>query len=253
MRIGLIGCGNIGKNLLASAEGHEFLVYDIDPGRTSEFAEAFGAEAADFRGIFERADLVIEAAHPSVVPEVLREAIRSGTDVMIMSTGGIIGSEDLYKKAGRKINIYLPSGAIAGTDAVMAASRGKISSVTITTTKPPAGLAGAPYITENNICLDLKEKAVIFDGSVGDAIKGFPKNINVSATLMLLSGYGDVRVRIVADPDTKSNTHEIEVVGEFGRIHTRSENVPSPDNPKTSYLAVLSAVSVLSQILKTKR
>ena len=35
--------------------------------------------------------------------------------------------------------------------------------------------------------------------------------------------------------------------GEFGRLYTRTENVVSPDNPKTSYLAVLSGIQTLKQ------
>ena len=45
------------------------------------------------------------------------------------------------------------------------------------------------------------------------------------------------------------NVHEIEVEGDFGRLLTRTENVPSPDNPKTSFLAALSAVATLRQVL----
>jgi len=43
--------------------------------------------------------------------------------------------------------------------------------------------------------------------------------------------------------------HEITVEGKFGKFFTRVENLPSPGNPKTSYLAALSAVSTLKKIL----
>jgi aspartate dehydrogenase len=43
----------------------------------------------------------------------------------------------------------------------------------------------------------------------------------------------------------KLNTHEITAVGPFGRITTKTENKICPDNPKTSYLAVLSAIATL--------
>ncbi|HPS89137.1 MAG TPA: DUF108 domain-containing protein, partial [Methanosarcina vacuolata] len=45
------------------------------------------------------------------------------------------------------------------------------------------------------------------------------------------------------------NVHEITVEGEFGKLSTRVENLPSPENPKTSYLAALSAISTLKKIL----
>ena len=54
-------------------------------------------------------------------------------------------------------------------------------------------------------------------------------------------------VRIMTSPDYKTNTHEIEIIGDFGRIVTSTENVVCPDNPKTSYLAVLSGIQTLKQ------
>ena len=88
---------------------------------------------------------------------------------------------------------------------------------------------------------------MVFEGTAGDAIAGFPKNVNVAAALSLAGiGPDKTRVRIVADPDVKTNTHEVVVEGDAGRITARTENVPSPENPKTSYLAALSCVSRIS-------
>jgi aspartate dehydrogenase len=41
------------------------------------------------------------------------------------------------------------------------------------------------------------------------------------------------------------NRHEVDVKGEFGEMHILLEHVPSPENPKTSYLAAMSAVSAI--------
>jgi len=54
-----------------------------------------------------------------------------------------------------------------------------------------------------------------------------------------------VRVKIIADPNIHVNRHEILAEGDFGKISTRVENVPSPQNPRTSYLAALSAIATL--------
>ncbi len=74
--------------------------------------------------------------------------------------------------------------------------------------------------------------------------------MNVAATLYLASGEMNVEVRIVADPNITVNRHEISVEGDFGRFTTRVENVPSPKNPKTSYLAALSAIATLKSIVE---
>ena len=49
--------------------------------------------------------------------------------------------------------------------------------------------------------------------------------------------------------NTKFNIHEIEAVGDFGEIKAITRNVPSK-NPRTSYLAVLSAIHAIKNNLK---
>jgi aspartate dehydrogenase len=174
---------------------------------------------------------------------------------MIMSVGALADKE-LYKsiKIMAKENdsrIYIPSGAISGLDGLKSASIGTIRKVTLTTTKNPAGLEGAPYILENKIDLAaLKVATVIFEGSATDAVKAFPANVNVAATLCLAAREGEVRVKIIADPNIHVNRHEIMAEGNFGQIFTRVENVPFPRNPKTSYLAALSAIATLRSIVE---
>ncbi len=51
-----------------------------------------------------------------------------------------------------------------------------------------------------------------------------------------------------ADPAEDRNMHEIFFEGEFGEIYARIRNVPSPDNPATSYLAALSILSLLRNL-----
>jgi len=44
------------------------------------------------------------------------------------------------------------------------------------------------------------------------------------------------------------NTHEIVCEGEAGRFTMKLENVPVPENPRTTYMACLSAVAALNRI-----
>ena len=77
----------------------------------------------------------------------------------------------------------------------------------------------------------------------------FPANINVAA-LLSLSGIGSekTKVKIVADPQTDKNTHLIEASGSFGKMSLSIENTPDLNNPKTSRLAILSAIEKLRTI-----
>jgi aspartate dehydrogenase len=62
------------------------------------------------------------------------------------------------------------------------------------------------------------------------------------------SGADRTKLRILADPTSETDTHDIEAEGDFGKLLARMENVPSPHNPKTSYLAALSAIGLLRKI-----
>lgn len=165
-----------------------------------------------------------------------------------MSVGGIIQNMDLLEKLTARL--FIPSGAICGIDGVKAANIERIDSVTITTTKNPRGLEGAPYVIESKIDLEkIKKKTKIFEGNALEAIEGFPQNVNVAATLSLAGiGAEKTKVRVVVDPSIKRNMHEIEVIGSFGKLYTKTENIVSPLNPKTSHLAVLSACATLKRL-----
>jgi len=69
---------------------------------------------------------------------------------------------------------------------------------------------------------------VVYEGSVVEACKLFPANVNVAATLSIASlGPQKTRVRIVVDPGIHRNIHEITVKGDFGELSTQIHNVPS--------------------------
>jgi len=81
-------------------------------------------------------------------------------------------------------------------------------------------------------------------------VKRFPKNINVAACLSLAGvGFDETKVEIVADPVESRISHKILAHGRFGRLRAEVENMPNPDNPKTSYLASLSAIAILQKII----
>jgi aspartate dehydrogenase len=259
LNIGLVGCGTIGTRMAQTIDQGEIIadllaVNDLEIEKANDLIKGLKTQIPIILGleeIFTKADLVVEAASSNVVPQILRLASRYKIDCMIMSVGGLLGEEDMIKEAKRAgIRIYCPSGAIAGLDAVAAASVGRVDSVRLTTRKPPQALKAAPYIMEKGIDLDaVKEERVIFEGTALEAVPAFPKNINVAAALSL-AGVGPKRtiVRIIVDPKIKRNSHQIEVEGEFGKLITRTENLPAPFNPRTSYLAALSAIACLQKI-----
>ena len=261
LRIGIVGCGTIGS-ALAKAIDEDFAsraklvaLCDVNKDRAFSLTESLGSKPkiTEIDDLITESDLVIDAASAEISAGLTRKVLSAGKEIMVMSVGGLLEqSEELFELA-RKVKrcIYIPSGALSGVDGLKAACVAKVNKAILTTRKPLAGLKGAPYIREKNIALDdIKKEEVIFEGSAEEAIKGFPKNINVSSIIRLTGvNAKDTTVRIITSPDYQRNVHELEVEGDFGRLHLKNENVPSPQNPKTSYLAALSAIAKLKDIL----
>jgi len=262
IRVGIIGCGTIGskiaehidKNLKGKAK--VTALSDVDIKKAERFSGRLTAKpkVASAESLIRSVDLVIEAASAKISGDIAKKALSAGKDVMVMSTGGLLKNyRSLFALAEkRKASIYLPSGAICGLDGLKGAKFSKIQKVTLTTRKPPEGFEGAPYVVRNNIDLGkIDNDSILFEGDAFKAMENFPANINVAATLSLCGiGPKKTRVRIIASPSIKRNIHEIEVEGAFGKFVARTENVPSPGNPKTSYMAVLSAIATLEGILE---
>jgi len=264
LKIGVIGCGTIGRAIAAACQkelsGCVDLVAlcDIDKEKASGLAKTLKRKVPIFEmsGLIKKSGLVVEAASGAVSAKVLSACIAGRRDCLVMSVGGLIGKEDLLVRAAAAgVKVYIPSGAISGIDGLKSAMAGMVTSVTLTTRKPPKGLAGAPYLKENRIDISkINCETVVFEGSAEEAVKGFPQNVNVSAVLSLAGiGAKKTRVRIVTSPDYMKNVHEIEVTGASGRITTRTENAPSATNPKTSALAIFSAIATLRQAASSVR
>ncbi|MGD8918423.1 MAG: aspartate dehydrogenase, partial [Nitrosopumilaceae archaeon] len=195
-------------------------------------------------------DIIVEAASQDAVKNIGLSVLQNKKDLMIMSVGALLDESiyDILSDACKdfKKTIYLPSGAIAGLDGIKSV-KNELGSLLITTTKHPKSLKGAKFFETSDINLDfIDSKTIIFEGTAKEAVSLFPANINVAA-LLSLTGLGSTKtkVKIVADPNTDKNTHHIEASGSFGKMTFTIENFPDPNNPKTSRLAILSAIETL--------
>lgn len=197
------------------------------------------------------AEVVVECAPAKVFAEVAGAAVDAGRIFMPLSVGQLLAHPDLVERARRSgARIVAPTGALIGLDAVRAAAEGEITSVTMVTRKPPGGLAGAPWLVENDIDVEgLTEAKLVFEGSAAEGVRGFPANVNVAAALSL-AGIGPERTRlqIWADPGVTRNTHRIVVEADSARFEMLIENVPSAQNPRTGRITALSALATLRRL-----
>ncbi len=260
-RIGIVGAGAIGKEIARAIDDGTVpaslvAIYDRQVGEAEEFAATLKQKprVLPLGELVKECNLVVEAASQAAVKEIAVTALSNSKSVMIMSVGAL--SDERLLERIRSLarehhcSIYVPSGAIGGLDAVKSASIKHIECVTLTTRKPAKGLKGAPFVVRNNIDLDrFTGPAEIFSGPAAAAIKEFPANVNVAASLSLVGiGFEKTIVKVVVDPTITRNVHEIHVRGDFGEFHAKIENVPSETNPRTSFLAALSAIATLKQV-----
>ncbi|KJJ85744.1 Aspartate dehydrogenase, NAD biosynthesis [Candidatus Omnitrophus magneticus] len=256
--LGIIGAGNIGSSIATFASKElkdnisKIILYDINEKKSLALARKIKIAHVvnNIEKIFEFSDIIIECATPIIVKSLVEMAVKTNKNIMIMSVGGMLAAMNLLNKARKKgIKIILPSGAIAGIDGIKSAKEAGIEKSIITTIKPPKSLENSPYVLKKGIDVySLKKDSIIFEGNALQAIKAFPHNINVSCILAIAGcGPRKTKVRVVISPNATRNVHEVEIIGKSGIIKTQTTNVPSPDNPKTSYLASLSAMAALRE------
>src|SRR5690606_26701666 len=126
-------------------------VFDHNPQTAIALIESLQhkPKKTDLEELVELSDVVVEAASQKAVPAVARAALARGKRLMIMSVGALADPElfgEIKSQAAlHHTQVYIPSGAISGLDALKSARAGRIERVTLTTTKNPSGLEGAPY------------------------------------------------------------------------------------------------------------
>lgn len=263
--VGLIGCGAIGASVAEAfargeVPGAELrAVYDHERRRAEAVATSVmppATVAADVAELLqtEGLSIVVEAASQQAVHEYGAEVLRAGCDLLILSVGALLeppGSElsALAARTGRRL--YIPSGGIVGIDGLKAAAfRGEVDTVVLTTRKHPSALAPETLMERLHLHpSEVHEPLLVYEGPAREAVRYFPANVNVAATLSL-AGIGPERttVRILADPRSTLNVHEIYIRGAFGEISLTVRNLTHPQNPRTSLLAVLSVLATLREI-----
>ncbi len=256
LRLGIIGCGAI-ASVIVDAVARDKLpaevaaLLDLYPERCRRLAEKLGG-APRIAGSLEELlkaepELVVEAASQEAVRTHGPRVLERGVDLVVLSVGALLDKETREKllEAAEKANaaIYAPSGAIAGLDAVRAMRHAGIRRVLLRTIKHPRSLG----INE-----ELDGPRLVYRGPAGEAVKRYPFNVNVAAALSLAAGV-EAEVEIVADPAAERNTHIVVVESEAGRLEARVENVPSPENPRTSLLAALSVIELLRRLAGAER
>jgi len=262
MRLALLGGGTIARLVLQHQRRGELPGFEVvaicGRGATSRSAalasEYSVAHVSGTAALIEASpDVVLEAASHDGVREKLVPLLEAGISVVVLSAGAL-ADDELRARAERAAAhtgalLYVPSGGIGGLDALKGACMAGVDEVTIQVAKPPAAWQEIPYVASLGLDLNsLTHATTLFEGTAREGVPLFPQNVNIAAVLALGGiGFDRTRLRVVADPSLKFNTHTIRVSGASGRFTVVLENVPAPSNPKTAWLACYSALAALKE------
>ncbi len=241
-RVGIIGCGVIGTVIArAIDEGivkcEQLFLYDSNYEKVESLRKSLHVDVEVVRSLEEmlraKPAVIVEAASQQAVKEYLPRILVENLELIVMSVGALLEMDV------RSRRIHVPSGAIGGLDAVSSAALAGIDEVTLTTRKNP-----------QTFDLDDQREKIAYDGYAEGAVRLFPREMNIAATLALAVRPKKVRVKVIADPKVNRNIHEVKVAWKHGDMLFRFENDPHPDNPKTSALAAWSAIKLLNEVLE---
>ena len=271
MKLGIIGYGTIaslalktlarscsaplGSIICLSREGREEQAQTLLASCTGLASNSLAtSDFAKFQSL--APDLVIEAAGHQALGAYGPSLLRAGIDLIVTSVGALsdeVLERDLTAASATGGRLILCSGAVGGLDILQAAKLSGLTSVTYVSRKAPKAWQGTK--AQDLVALEgLQQEVCFYEGTARGAARDFPQNANVAATLALNgAGFEKTRVRLIADPATRANVHEVAIVSACVNVTMKIEGVPSPDNPKTSLTTAYSLASDVLRWIETRK
>ena len=240
-KVGIIGCGAIGTVISRAIERRiiecdELILYDYKIEKAERLKRSLHVPVTIVKSLEEMIKLkpavIVEAASQQAVRDYINRILAENIELIVMSVGALL---DLKVKSKK---IHIPSGAIGGLDAISSAALAGVDEVILTSRKNPRALE-----------MDNREEKLVYEGTAKEAVRRFPRGMNVAATLALTTQPEKVRVKIISDPKVDRNVHEIKIKWKHGDMLLKFANDPHPENPKTSALAAWSAINLLKETL----
>ncbi|MDN3460786.1 aspartate dehydrogenase domain-containing protein [Rhodococcus sp. APC 3903] len=252
VRAGVIGYGSIGRTvanrLLAGALTGVELVAIVDTGVVANST----VPQTDLAKAIEICDVLIECAGQAVVFEHAEAVLGAGRDLVISSTGALADPDFITRLRKLPGRMLCTTGAVGGLDLLGAASdAARFDTVTVQTTKLPTSLV-QPWMSDQRSAqiVETVSALTVFEGGAEEASRLFPRSLNVATAVSLAVSDRDlVQVKPVADPSAALTRHEVTARGPVGNYHFTIENLPSPENPRTSAIVPFAVLRTLGVLL----
>ena len=249
-KIGIVGFGAIGQEIYKKISKKVINGYNIvgifsDDINSKNLSKKIKCKSFE-ELLKKKPNIIIEVASVDACKNYAEKTLRNKIDFVCLSVCSF-ADKTFFKKIfslTRKINskVYIPTGAIAGLDAISSASLSKeLTYVKLVQRKPLKALLSISKLKK------IKKEVILSRSTARKVCKEFPKNSNIAATLAICGiGFDKTKVIVIADPKVKKNIAEIEAMGKFGKLKVILENNPS-SNPKTSRLTAMSIILSLNK------
>ena len=260
LKIGLGGFGNVAGQLAGAIRARPELGLEIAAVSARDL-EAAGRRAAGLGlevpvvpadRLPDHAAVVVECATYDGFRPVVEPALRAGGHVVCVSIGALGVNLDLIDlAAAHGGTVHIASGAMPGLDILRAAREAGIRSVRLTSHIRPESLAHESYVAERGIDLSPAGTApvAVFSGNAREAALCFPRHFNVAVALSLAGiGLDATEIEIFADGRLPGARHTVRVVSEAIELEMTSQNLPSPENNRTSRIVAPSILAALREL-----
>ena len=208
--VALMGCGALGSILAEGVQrrlGDAYTLAGVlcsTPARSRAAGDRFSCKGYQSLEelLAERPDYVAEAATGEAVRACGSAILRGGSDLILLSAGALAdetlrGDLEAAARAGGT-HLWIASGAIGGFDLMRTMALMGPTDICVDSVKAPASLEGAPFLKGRRLG---DAPCRIFDGTVEEAIAGFPKNVTgAGAAALAAAGVEQARARIDSQP-----------------------------------------------------
>lgn len=219
--------------------------------KTEELAAETGAAACRTLG-----DLL--ALNPGYVVEfagvqALKDyasAVLARTNLIAVSAGALADSafrakaEEAARASGHRL--IIANGAIGGLDLLRTYALMGGAKLEFESRKAPKSLAGAPGLKGRTLSEEREE--VAFSGSIDEAIREFPKNVNVAVAACAASAAEVSRMTLRSVPGLKETTHSLRIENQLLHAELSFSSRPDPENPRSSVSAAWSVLACLDAL-----
>lgn len=239
LRVAVLGYGAIGSTVVSALVNGRVDNAQLS-GVITRRPEAVPAGIASLSldEAIQSSDLVVECASVEAARTEGLRVIEAGVDLLLSSVGALI-EEPVRRRllGGGPGRCLVTSGAMGGLDVLGAASRdGGLANLSLHTSKAPVALV-QPWMSpaQREELLHATTPVTLFSGNVVEAIRLFPRSLNVAVALALATGmWEELVVTVVADPEAGLTTHQVTAAGAAGDYEFSLRHRPHPQNPATS-------------------